>query len=123
MIPGVIAMLYGMLDPLNHAWISAAGCLLITLGVFISHNKYRKIFALALFFILFGVFFIEYFSMPDTYVGSGGMPWWQVLFILPYGLGWIAFVVLLIVSMCERHRPLSTIYSPFENGAENGKAV
>lgn len=95
-IIGVIALVLGFIDPLEGSVIIVAGSALIALSTQLTNDKHRKIFLSSFLLILFGVFFMFYFSSLGGFGGSSILSWWWILLILPYPIGWLMSVILLI---------------------------
>jgi hypothetical protein len=99
---GVTALILGTLDPLEGSIVIAAGCFLITLSAYLTHDNHRKLFLLSLILIVTGVLSMFYFSSLGGFGGNSGLSWWWGLFVLPYPIGWILAIVLLIIRLQRR---------------------
>lgn len=96
-IIGVIALIIGVLDPLEGSVVLAAGCALIALATYLTRDRYWKIFLTSLIMIVIGVFFLFYFSSLGGFGGTSALSWWWATLILPYPLGWLMSIITLIV--------------------------
>lgn len=73
-----------------------------TLSKYLTHDRHRKIFLVSLMMIVFGVFFMYYFSSLGGFGGSSTISWWWGTLILPYPLGWLMSVSVLIVRAIKK---------------------
>lgn len=96
-IIGVIALIIGVLDPLEGSVVTAAGSSLIALSTYLTKDRHWKIFLASLIMIIIGVFFLFYFSSLGGFGGTSTLSWWWGTLILPYPLGWLMSIILLIV--------------------------
>jgi hypothetical protein len=101
-IIGVISLLIGMLDPLEGSVVILAGCVLIVLSTYLTHYRYWKIFLASLIMIVIGVFFLFYFSSLGGFGGTSTLSWWWGTLILPYPIGWLISVIILIVRVIKK---------------------
>lgn len=98
---GVTALIIGILDPLEGSVVIATGSLLITLATYLTHDPHRKLFLLSMILIAIGVFFLFYLSSLGGFGGNSTLSWWWGLLVLPYPIGWIMAVVLLITRLTK----------------------
>jgi purine-cytosine permease-like protein len=110
-IVGSIAMLVGVLDPLEGSVVILAGSALVTLGMFFGQVGRRLLTYWILIFILiaFGVGVMFAFSAFGGIGGTSGHSlWWGVL-ILPYPVGWIMGIINLLFRLVRsvRHHPVA----------------
>ena len=98
-ITGVVALIIGLIDPLEGSIVIAAGSVLIALATYLTHDRHRKLFLLSTILIAIGVSFMFYLSSLGGFGGSSKLTWWWGLLILPYPVGWIMAIVLLIVRL------------------------
>jgi len=103
-IIGVIALLVGVLDPLEGSVVIGAGCALIALSTHLTHDRHRKIFFSSFIMIIIGVFFLFYFSSLGGFGGTSALSWWWGILILPYPIGWLISVILLIVRAFKKSK-------------------
>ena len=101
-IIGIIALLIGAIDPLEGSVVLAGGSALIALSTHLTHDRHRKIFFSALIMIMIGVFFLFYFSSLGGFGGSSTLSWWWGILILPYPIGWLMSIIILIVRALKR---------------------
>jgi signal transduction histidine kinase len=95
-ILGLIAMIIGVLDPLEGSIIIAVGSALVAISTFLSHDRHQKIFLIAAISIVFGVFFLFYCSSLGGFGGNSKLSWWWGLLILPYPIGWLLTIIIVI---------------------------
>ena len=94
---GVIALIIGALDPLEGSVVIAIGCSLIALSTYLTKDRHWKLFLASMLIIMIGVFFLFYFSSLGGFGGTSSLSWWWGILILPYPLGWLMTIILLIV--------------------------
>ena len=99
---GVIALIIGALDPLEGSVVIASGSALIALSAYLTHDRHRKIFLLSLIMILIGVFFLFYLSSLGGFGGTATLSWWWGTLILPYPIGWLISIVILIIRAVKK---------------------
>lgn len=102
---GVAALIIGILDFLEGSVVIAAGSLLITIAAYLTHDRYRKLFLTSTILIAIGVSLMFYLSSLGGFGGDSALSWWYGLFILPYPIGWLMAIVLLIIRLSKRDRP------------------
>ncbi len=95
-IIGIIAIILGAVDPLEGSILILTGSVFLSLSTYFSGDRQWKIFLYALIFIAFGVFFLFYLSSLGGFGGDSTLSWWWGILILPYPIGWIFTIVLLI---------------------------
>lgn len=103
-IIGVIALIIGILDPLEGSAVIAAGSALVALSTFLTHDRHRKIFLVSSIMIVIGVFFMFYFSSLGGFGGKSTLSWWWGTLILPYPIGWLTSIIILIVRAVKRKK-------------------
>jgi hypothetical protein len=96
-IIGVIALIIGLIDPLEGSIVIVSGSALISLSVCLTRDRHWKIFLVSFIMILTGMFFLFYLSSLGGFGGNSELSWWFGLLILPYPIGWLISIVLLIV--------------------------
>lgn len=96
---GVVALIAGILDPLEGSVVLSVGSGLIALATSLTHDRHRKIFLTSFILIVTGVFFLFFFS------SLGGFPplsWWWSPLMLPYPVGWLMAVITLIMRAVKK---------------------
>ena len=101
-IIGIVALLAGTLDPLEGSVVILAGSTLIAVSTFLTRDSQWKIFMVAAVLVLAGVSALFYLSSLGGFGGNSGRSWWLGMFILPYPLGWLATVIVLIIRIFKR---------------------
>lgn len=101
-IIGVIVLIIGALDPLEGSVLIAAGSALIAFSTYLTHDRHRKIFFVSLIMIITGVFFIFYLSSLGGIGGSSGRSWWWGVLVLPYPVGWLMSIIILITRVLKK---------------------
>lgn len=94
-VVGSIAMLVGVLDPLEGAVVILAGSGLVALGTFFGQAGRRLFSHWVLIFVLIaaGVGAMFVLSAFGGIGGSSGHSMWWGVLILPYPVGWVMGVV------------------------------
>lgn len=100
---GIIALIIGVLDPLEGSVVVAIGSAFIAISTYLTKDRHWKIFLVSLFMIVVGVFFLFYFSSLGGFGGKSTLPWAWISLILPYPLGWLMSVITLITR--ATHKP------------------
>jgi len=95
-IIGIVAIVIGSIDPLEGSILILPGIILLTFSSFLINDTQKKLFLAISIMILFGVFFMFYFSSLGGFGGSSKLSWWWGLLILPYPIGWLTLIVVLI---------------------------
>ena len=96
---GMIAMIAGVLDPLEGSMAIGAGIVLVTVMAFLMKDVFRKQLLICGILILAGIAAMFYISSLGG-LGENALPWKWGLLILPYPIGWVwARVVFLIRSI------------------------
>ncbi len=101
---GVTALIIGILDFLEGSVVIAAGSLLITIAAYLTHDRHRKLFLISTILIAIGVSSLFYLSSLGGFGGDSALSWWYGLFVLPYPIGWLMTIVLLIIRLSKRDR-------------------
>jgi len=101
-IIGVIALIIGALDPLEGSVIIAAGSVLIIVSTYVKRDQHWKIFLASLIMIVIGVIFLFYFSSLGGFGGTSTLSWWWGILILPYPIGWLISITVLIIRAVKK---------------------
>jgi hypothetical protein len=96
-IIGVVSLIIGIVDPLEGSVVITAGSALIALSTYLTHDRHWKFFLVSLIMVVIGVFFLFYLSELGGFGGESALSWWWGTLILPYPIGWLLSIVLLIV--------------------------
>ena len=103
-ILGIISLIAGALDPLEGSVIIAVGSALIALSTRLAHDRNRRIFLTTSIMIITGVSFMFYFSSLGGFGGTSTLSWWWATLIIPYPIGWLINIILLIVRAVNRKK-------------------
>ncbi|MEI6089473.1 MAG: hypothetical protein WCR42_03390 [bacterium] len=101
-IIGVIAMIIGIVDPLEGSVVILAGSVLVALSTFLTEDRYWKIFLSLFIMIVIGVFFLFYLSSLGGFGGTSKLSVWWGILIIPYPIGWLITIVMLIVRIVKK---------------------
>jgi hypothetical protein len=101
-IIGVIAFIIGTLDPLEGSVLIVAGSVLIIVSTYVTRDQHWKIFLASLIMIVIGVIFLFYFSSLGGFGGTSTLSWWWGILILPYPIGWLISITVLIIRAVKK---------------------
>jgi hypothetical protein len=101
-IVGVIALIIGAIDPMEGSIAITAGSVCIALSTLLTRDRYRKIFLVAAIMILIGVFCLWYVSSLGGF--DPKHEWWWDALILPYPIGWLLSVSILIIRAVKKKK-------------------
>jgi len=101
---GVIALIIGILDPLEGSVIIATGSLLIALSSWLKNDRHKRIFISCFILIAIGISFLFYFSSLGGFGEGATLSCWWGILILPYPVGWLITVSLLIVRVLQKRK-------------------
>ena len=94
---GIILFFFGTLDPMEGSILILIGSLIISSVCFIEKIKYWKLFLTSFISIAIGVSLLWFFSSLGGFGGTSSLSKWWGLTLLPYPLGWLSTIVLLIL--------------------------
>ncbi len=103
-IIGVIAVIIGAIDPFEGSVVIVVGSTLLALSAYVTNDRHSKIFTASLIMILIGATFLFYFSSIGGFGGTSTLSWWWGLLILPFPIGWITTIVVLIRRAIENKK-------------------
>lgn len=96
-ILGIVLFLVGTLDPMEGSVLIVVGSIILTFITKRNNDNHWKWFRLNAILITFGVIFLFYLSSLGGFGGASTLSWWWGLLILPYPIGWLLQVVLLLL--------------------------
>lgn len=105
---GVGLLIAGALDPLEGSIVIAVGSLLLTLSTYLTRDRHWKIFLTSFLLIGIGVSFLYYLSQLGGIGGNSKLSWWYGLLMIPYPIGWLATIVLLIFRVTRKKHSYTT---------------
>ena len=103
-IIGIIGVIVGAIDALEGSVVILAGSVLIALSTLLMKDKYWKIFLASFIMIVVGVFFLFYLSSLGGFGGTSKLSIWCGTLILPYPVGWIITIVVLITRAVKNRK-------------------
>ena len=103
-IIGVIALIIGILDPLEGSIVITVGSILVALSTYLTRDRYWKTFLISSIMIVFGVSFLFYLSSLGGFGGNSKLSWWWGILILPYPFGWLIAIILLIARSVKKKK-------------------
>lgn len=95
-ILGVLLFIAGSLDPMEGSVIIVVGSVLIANVGYYFKKPYWQWFVANSIGIAVGVFFLFFFSNLGGFGGKSTLSWWWGTLILPYPIGWLLNIILLI---------------------------
>lgn len=102
---GVVTLLLGALDPLEGSIIVILGSFLLAFATYKTQDRHRTYFLTISLLIFSGVVAMVILSILGGFGGTSMLSWWWSLFILPYPIGWLWAVSLLIIRKIRKtHR-------------------
>ncbi|MDX9811251.1 MAG: hypothetical protein RBU28_02610 [Bacteroidales bacterium] len=101
-ITGVVALIAGALDPLEGSVIILAGSSLLTIATNLTRDRHRNIFLIAFLMIAAGVLLMFWLSSRGGIGGTASLSWWWGLLVIPYPVGWLITVILLIIRTIKK---------------------
>lgn len=99
---GVIALLIGVVDPLEGSLLICIGSISLTVSTYLNKDPQWKVFLTASIMIITGVCFLFYLSSLGGFGGSSSLSWWWSVLIAPYPLGWLLSVIMLIFKLIKK---------------------
>lgn len=99
---GVIALILGVVDPLEGSVLISIGSILLALSTYLNNDPHWKVFLSASVMIIVGVSFLFYLSSLGGFGGNSALSWWWGMLILPYPLGWLLSVIMLIIRLIRK---------------------
>jgi cytochrome c biogenesis protein CcdA len=96
-IIGIVAIIIGVLDPMEGSVVILAGSVAISFSTFLNKDRHWKLFLVSFLMIVIGVFFLFYLSSRGGFGGNASLSWWWGLLILPYPTGWLLSIALLVI--------------------------
>lgn len=104
-ITGLVACIVGALDPMEGSIVIVFGSALLALSSYFLKDRHAKHFLLHFIFIAIGV--VALFTISDQGgLGPNDLSWWWGLFILPYPLGWLSLIILLIIRAFQKKKTI-----------------
>ena len=88
-IVGLIAMLIGVVDPLEGSLVILPGTGMVALGALLGNSRHRKLLSWSFVLVAVGVGALWGLSALGGFGGSSGRSNWWGLVLLPYPVGWI----------------------------------
>ena len=93
---GIILLIIGAIDPLEGAVLIAAGSILLCVATYLKKDPQWKVFLTLMALIVTGIcmlFLLSYFGG----FGKGALSWWWALLLIPYPIGWLATIIIIII--------------------------
>jgi hypothetical protein len=105
LIVGLVAMVAGVLDPLEGSVVILPAIVLATVGAALGGKRHRITLYWALSLVTVGVAALWGISALGGFGGHTGRSMWWALILLPYPIGWILGLVGAVRSLRERPAP------------------
>lgn len=106
-IIGVCALFIGVIDPLEGSLVILSGSALVALTTYLLNDSYKRIFLISSVLILFGVIFMYYLSSLGGFGGKSTLSRWWGILILPYPIGWLISIVVLVIKSFKKPKQQS----------------
>jgi hypothetical protein len=90
----IALMILAAVDPMEGSIIIALTSIVLGFTAFKLNDRHRYAFAIISAFICFGVTCLWWVSSLGGFVPS--KEWWWIVALVPYPLGWLCFVVLML---------------------------
>lgn len=107
LIIGFIAMLIGMIDPLEGSVVILAGSCMLAISAYLGKSRRSMIIYMSFGLITVGVGLLFGLSELGGVGGDTGRSNWWLLVVLPYPVGWILGIVGTILMMRERTKKVT----------------
>jgi hypothetical protein len=101
-VVGLVAMLIGVIDPLEGSLVILAGVIVLTVGALLVATRYKKLILWSLALVAVGVGALWWLSALGGFGGTGGRSNWWALVLAPYPVGWVMGVIGGIQRLRER---------------------
>ncbi len=101
-IAGVVAMCLSSIDPMEGSVGILVGSILVALSTFLTKDRHWKVFIYSTFAIIVGVFFLWLFTWLGGIGGNSRYSLWWGITMIPYPLGWLVTIVLLIARIFKK---------------------
>ena len=88
-IVGLVAMLAGILDPMEGSLVVLGGIAVAAIGVWLGRDRQEKLLYWSFALVVLGVGALWWLSSLGGFGGNTGRSNWWGLLILPYPVGWI----------------------------------
>ncbi|MGE5518970.1 MAG: hypothetical protein ACM3VS_03510 [Candidatus Dadabacteria bacterium] len=96
-VTGIIALILGIIDPLEGSVVVALGSGLVALSTSLRKDRHHKLFFICFLMIAVGVALLFYFSSLGGFGGRSSLSWWWAALLIPYPAGWLITMGLLIL--------------------------
>ena len=101
-IIGIILLIIGAIDPMEGSIVILVGSTLIALSTYLTQERHWKLFLTTMIMIVIGVCFLFYFSSLGGWGGNSKISWWWVLLVIPYPVGWLLTIIVLIFRIIKK---------------------
>ena len=101
-IIGIILLIIGAIDPMEGSIVILVGSTLIALSTYLTQERHWKLFLTTMIMIVIGVCFLFYFSSLGGWGGNSKISWWWVLLVIPYPVGWLLNIIVLIFRIIKK---------------------
>jgi len=99
-VTGIILVIMGALDPMEGSVLIELGSILLAITTQFSKDRHKTLFLISTILISIGFFSLWFVSALGGF--DPKTEWWWLLFILPYPIGWLGSVILLIIRVLSK---------------------
>ena len=101
---GLFLFWLGLLDPMEGSVLIATGSAIMALVAVATKRKYYKSYLLAAILIFSGVNALFVLSSFGGFGGTSDLSWWWGVLILPYPVGWLMMLIVLLAGIIYKKR-------------------
>lgn len=94
---GLLCFFIGAIDPMEGSIIIAPGTIFIALFKYLNRKKRWRAYLACSIAVILGVIALFYLSWLGGFGGNSNLSAWWGLTILPYPMGWLAIIVLMVL--------------------------
>ena len=103
-IVGLIAMLFGAIDPLEGSFVILPGSVLVTVGALLVGTRYKKLILWSFALVVVGIAALWGMSAIGGFGDTSGRSNWWALVMAPYPVGWVMGVIGAILWLRARRK-------------------
>ena len=101
---GIVLFLLGSIDPLEGSGLIALGGILLAVVAHLYGDPHGKYYQFAAILLTLGVALLWIFSALGGFGGESGLAWGWAWLMLPYPVGWLMVLILLLIRLFGKKR-------------------